>query len=222
MSCGIAPDPGEYDMAGYNLSNLKVQIVEKRAYMRRVMRDILLELGVSQIFEASGPDDGFKTFLKNPADLILSDWSPGVDGIRLLHMIRRHEDSPDPYVPFIVISAHTELNDILTARDAGMTEFLAKPISPKLIYSRIRTVIEKNRIFIRTRNFFGPDRRRRRIELRGRDRRDHSNINGPERRRDQVSFQGSERRQGYSGYLPAENRMGSRPPGSRPYVPWTA
>ncbi|HEC14292.1 MAG TPA: response regulator, partial [Rhodospirillales bacterium] len=143
-------------------------------------------------------------------DLILSDWSPSLDGIRLLHMVRRHEDSPDPYVPFIVISAHTGLNDILTARDAGMTEFLAKPISPKLIYSRIRSVIEKSRIFVRTRNFFGPDRRRRKIALKDHDRRNHSNMNGPERRQGQFSFQGYERRQGYSGYIPVENRMGGR------------
>ncbi len=197
-------------MAEYNLRNLEVQIVERHAHMRHIMRDILLELGVSQILEAADPDAGFEIFRETPADLILSDWSPSVDGIRLLHMVRRHEDSPDPYVPFIVISAHTSLKDILTARDAGMTEFLARPFSPKLIYSRIRTVIEKNRIFVRSGNFFGPDRRRRRIELKSQDRRNHSNVNGPERRKDQFDFYGGERRQGYLGYTPAENRDGAR------------
>ena len=59
-----------------------------------------------------------------------------------------------------MVSANTETHQILEARDAGATEYLAKPVSGKLIYDRIVAVIENKRQSVRAEAFFGPDRRR--------------------------------------------------------------
>ena len=59
-----------------------------------------------------------------------------------------------------MVSANTETHQILEARDAGATEYLAKPVSGKLFYDRIVAVIENKRQFVRAEAFFGPDRRR--------------------------------------------------------------
>ena len=78
-------------------------------------------------------------------------------------MVRSGEDSPNPYVPIIMLTGHTELHRVCEARDAGVNEFLAKPISAKALYSRVASIIEFPRPFIRTKSYFGPCRRRRNL-----------------------------------------------------------
>jgi DNA-binding response OmpR family regulator len=60
-----------------------------------------------------------------------------------------------------MLSGHTELQRICEARDAGVNEFLAKPISARALYSRMMSLIANPRPFVRTATYFGPDRRRR-------------------------------------------------------------
>jgi len=75
-------------------------------------------------------------------------------------MIRQPDANTNPYVPIIMITGHTEKKRVLAARDAGITEILVKPISAKALYQRIVNVILNPRPFVRTKNYFGPDRRR--------------------------------------------------------------
>jgi DNA-binding response OmpR family regulator len=89
-------------------------------------------------------------------------------------MIRQPGSSGNPYVPIIMLSGHSERKRIVTARDAGVTEFLAKPISAKALYERILSVVASPRPFIKTQTYFGPDRRRT----------INANYVGPERRKD--------------------------------------
>jgi len=95
---------------------------------------------------------------------IFCDWTPDLDGMGFVRQIRQADDTPTPYCPIVVVTANTELRHVCYARDNGMTEFLAKPISAKTIYSRLCSVIENPRAFIRVGKFFGLDRRRRQAE----------------------------------------------------------
>jgi len=195
-------------LSNYNLQQLSVLVVEKHDTMRRILVGILHAMGMRDIRQATNPDDGFEAFCQMPADLVFTDWAPGLDGIGLLLKIRMNEASPDPFVPVIVVSAHTELRHIYEARDAGMTEFLGKPFKAKLIYSRICSVIERHRVFIRNRSFFGPDRRRRRFD--GPDRRRHVNRAGFDRRSLAMPFSGAERRHGYPTFEESDLRRRDR------------
>jgi len=197
-------------LSSYNLHQLSVLVVEKHDTMRRILVGTLHAMGIRDIRQAKNPDDGFGLFCEAPADLVLTDWAPGLDGIGLLLKIRADEASPDPFVPVIVVSAHTELRHIYQARDAGMTEFLGKPFKAKLIYSRICSIIERHRVFIRNRSFFGPDRRRRRIRFDGPDRRRHVNRAGFDRCSMAVPFPGAERRQGYPAFEESDLRQQRR------------
>jgi two-component system, chemotaxis family, chemotaxis protein CheY len=75
-------------------------------------------------------------------------------------MIRQPGANANPYVPIIMLTGHSEKKRVMSARDAGITEFLAKPISAKALYQRILNVVANPRPFIKTKNYFGPDRRR--------------------------------------------------------------
>jgi DNA-binding response OmpR family regulator len=63
-------------------------------------------------------------------------------------------------VAIIMLTGHSEKKRVVAARDAGVTEFLAKPISAKALYQRIVNIVVNPRPFIKTRSYFGPDRRR--------------------------------------------------------------
>lgn len=155
----------------YNLGKLDVLVVEQHANMRLVIKRVLNGLGITRIRETADPRKAYTMFKEQPADLVLTDWTPRLDGMALLRALRNAKDSPDPFVPVMVVSANSELRHVFHARDMGMTEFLAKPISAKGIYGRIRSMIEKKRLFVRNNSFFGPDRRRRGLEFDGPNRR---------------------------------------------------
>ncbi len=82
------------------------------------------------------------------------------------------QTSPNPFVPVIMLTGHTHIDHVRQARDAGVNEFLAKPVSVKAIMTRLISVIEHPRPYVRTKAYFGPCRRRRGAdEYRGPERR---------------------------------------------------
>ena len=85
---------------------------------------------------------------------------PIFDGLELTQMIRQPGANANPYVAIIMLTGHSEKKRVASARDAGVTEFLAKPISAKGLYQRIVNVVANPRPFIKTKTYFGPDRRR--------------------------------------------------------------
>ncbi|PIW29933.1 MAG: two-component system response regulator [Rhodospirillales bacterium CG15_BIG_FIL_POST_REV_8_21_14_020_66_15] len=159
-------------MPDYNLSRLNVLVVERHAHMRHLIRNILHEFGIENVRDAGDEDTAFEIFQDFPADLVLTDWSPGLNGMAFLDRIRKHAESRDMFAPVVMITAFTELHQVCKARDAGINEFLAKPFSAHMIYARIKSLIEQPRLYVRADSYFGPDRRRRALNYRGRERRD--------------------------------------------------
>ena len=159
-------------MPDYNLSRLNVLVVERHAHMRHLIRNILHEFGIENVRDAGYEDTAFEIFQDFPADLVLTDWSPGLNGMAFLDRIRKHAESRDMFAPVVMITAFTELHQVCKARDAGINEFLAKPFSAHMIYARIKSLIEQPRLYVRADSYFGPDRRRRALNYRGRERRD--------------------------------------------------
>ncbi|MDA0664423.1 MAG: response regulator, partial [Proteobacteria bacterium] len=94
-----------------------------------------------------------------------------LDGIDFTRMVRSAADSPNPFVPIIMLTSHTARTRVMEARDVGVTEFLAKPITANGLYTRIATIIEHPRQFVRKSVYFGPDRRRTIKDFMGMDRR---------------------------------------------------
>lgn len=155
----------------YDLTQLSALVVEKHHPMRSMLRGILRELGLKNVDDVATPELGFEEFIQKEPDLVLVDWAPNFDGIGLLNKIRTDPNSSNPFAPVIMVTAHSEVDRVIEARDAGMTEYLAKPVSAKKLYRRISSIVESKRQFIRIAEFFGPDRRRKRIVHAGVDRR---------------------------------------------------
>lgn len=150
-------------MSGYDFESLKIVVVDDSRPMRSLIKSFLFGFGVKDIAEAEDADSGFKAIVEFNPDIVITDWRmPPADGIELVQRIRMDTDSPNPYLPIIMLTGFTELHRVKQARDAGVTAFLAKPISAAALYKRICTVIDDQRPFVRVGDFFGPDRRAKR------------------------------------------------------------
>ena len=152
-------------MSGAAFDHLKALIVEDNVHMRTLLKSLLTALGIKHAYEANNGADAFVIMRDKSPDLVLTDLSmKPVDGIAFTREVRTAHDSPNPYVPIIMITGHTERRKVEAARDAGVTEFLAKPITAQGLILRIAEIVERPRAFVRCDGYFGPDRRRRRDE----------------------------------------------------------
>jgi two-component system, chemotaxis family, chemotaxis protein CheY len=157
------------------LDRIKVLIVEDKQHMRALLRALLNALGVTEIFEAVHGEHALEVLRSKRCDLVLTDMSmEPMDGLELTRQIRGMARKLNPSVPIIMVSGFTERNKVEAARDAGVSEFLVKPITLQNLTARIAEVMERPRRFVTTPTYSGPDRRRKQRE----------NYNGPRRRQE--------------------------------------
>jgi two-component system chemotaxis response regulator CheY len=161
--------------------NFRALIVEDNGHMRVLLRELLNSVGIREVSEAANGKAALAVLANRQCDLILSDMAMApMDGIAFTRHIRTDESSPNHFVPIIMVTGHTEIERVKEARDAGVTEFLAKPVTPHNLYARIAEIVERPRAFVRTETYFGPDRRRKVLESYG----------GPWRRHDDYDVGG--------------------------------
>ncbi len=159
-------------MSEYNFERFNVLVVENNWYLRSLLLQSLRALGVGHVHTADGGEDAIellKTAKRNPlqagfseVDIIYSNWEMRpLDGLHVLKWVRRSPESLNPFVPFVLVTAHPDRTKVDAARDEGVSELLAKPFSVTTIAERLLKVVEKPRQFVHTPTYFGPDRRRR-------------------------------------------------------------
>lgn len=163
----------------YDFANLRILVVDDCRFMRSILERMLEALGVGRVRTAADGIDAWQFLEADNYDIIMTDWemSPE-DGPTFCHRLRMDPDSPARYIPIIMLTGYTEKSKVVSARDFGITEFLAKPVAARSLHARLVSVIENPRPFVRTANFFGPCRRR--LNLPGYD--------GPERRRSKEDY----------------------------------
>lgn len=158
------------------LRTLRVMVVDDSVSMRKLIRIILESIDVAEIYEADDGTTALRKMIDNPVDVIITDWRmTPMDGIELTQKIRSNPEPaaiPPANIPIIMVSAHTDRDLVLAARDAGVNEMLTKPVSAKMLRSRFLSILERPRDFVRTGDYAGPDRRRRQLpEFDGPDKR---------------------------------------------------
>ena len=148
-------------MIRIDFNKLRFLVIDDNAHMRRILRTLLHGFGARDVYEAEDGAAGLEAFTHYMPDIVLTDWAmPIFDGLELAQMIRQPGANANPFAPIIMLTGHSEKKRVTAARDAGITEFMAKPISAKSLYQRILNVVANPRPFIKTKSYFGPDRRR--------------------------------------------------------------
>ncbi len=159
-------------MADKYLKDVNFLIVDDNAFMHTIIRRVLSALNAEQVREASDGEDALQVMQTFVPDIIILDWEmTPMDGLEFTRKVRLSKDSPNDFAPIIMVSGHSERGRIVAARDAGVNEFVVKPISAKALFDRIQAVIERPRPFVRLKNYFGPDRRRKTVDHGGAERR---------------------------------------------------
>lgn len=155
------------------MAALRVLIAEDNEHMRGLLVGMLQAVGVTQIRQVKDGGDALEVLRRWDADLAFVDMrmSP-MDGIEFTKLVRTAAGAANPYLPIIMLTGHAHLGRVTEARDAEVSEFLVKPLDPKTVVERLRMVIDRQRPFVRSAAYVGPDRRRKNL----------ADYNGPRRR----------------------------------------
>ncbi|MCH8488950.1 MAG: response regulator [Oceanicaulis sp.] len=155
------------------LDKLRIAVVDDNAAMRGIVRSVLGAFGITQVYEAADVEAALQILRAEKIDVLICDWKmKPVDGLSLVRTLRDPEESPCPLLPIIMLTAYAEPSKVKEARDAGVTEFLVKPFAAEGLYGRLQMIVNRPRPFVRTKVFFGPDRRRLASGYQGPERRD--------------------------------------------------
>lgn len=141
-------------------------VVDDNHHMRILLIEILRAIGVGRAYEANDGSEALNLLRAQPIDMVVCDLAmQPVDGIDFVRLLRNSPDSPNPMVPVIIVSGHSTAGKVGEARDAGANEFLVKPVTARGVIDRMQRVIDNPRPFVRSEDYFGPDRRRRQDPL---------------------------------------------------------
>jgi len=158
-----------------SLEEVRFLIVDDNVHMLNIIKTILRGLGATRVLEARNSKDALKRLRYEPADIIILDYVlEDEDGVEFLRFLRSDPESPAPFTPVIMLTAHSDMSRVTAARDAGVTEFCAKPVTATELLRKVAAVVDRPRPFVRSGAYTGPDRRRR----------DDPEYEGEERRKD--------------------------------------
>jgi two-component system, chemotaxis family, chemotaxis protein CheY len=148
------------------LQSLEVLVVEDNQYMRKVVRNILVNLGVKNIHEAADGIAGLEAIRMFAPDMVILDWEmPLLNGAELARIVRSPGVFPVPDVPIIMLTGHVERWRVVEATRLGVHEFLKKPVSGKSLLDRMMSILANPRPMVRLGDYYGPEPRKHFHEL---------------------------------------------------------
>ncbi|SPU52012.1 Chemotaxis protein CheY [Brevundimonas vesicularis] len=145
-----------------SLKSLNVLLADDNQNMRAIASAVLHSADIRNVYEAAEGATAFDLLRRHAIDLAIVDFNMfPLDGVEFTRLVRTSPDSPNPFLPIIMMTGHSERSRVYEARDAGVTEFIVKPITAKAVLDRLNAVIMRPRPFIKSRDYVGPCRRRR-------------------------------------------------------------
>ncbi|WP_319467184.1 chemotaxis response regulator CheY [uncultured Pseudodesulfovibrio sp.] len=120
---------------GYD-TNMRVLVVDDFSTMRKIIKNILRQLGFTNIVEADDGSTAWEVLNKDNIDFIVSDWNmPTMSGIELLRKVRGSEEYAD--IPFLMVTAEAQQENIIEAVQAKVSNYIVKPFTPETLGQKI-------------------------------------------------------------------------------------
>ncbi len=143
------------------LQRLNVLIVDSNAYMRRVTRMMLTNLGTKSVIEASDGLAALESIRTCDPDVMLLDWEmPVLNGIEVMRIVRSPDVFPRPNLPIIMLTPRGHRGSVLQALRTGANEFLVKPTSAQALRDRLTSIVVNPRPMVRLGDYYVPEPRR--------------------------------------------------------------
>jgi len=122
-------------------TNMRVLIVDDFSTMRRIIKNILRQLGFNNIIEADDGTAAWEVLTKDQVDFIISDWNmPQMTGIELLRKVRASEEFGD--LPFLMVTAEAQQENIIEAVQAKVSNYIVKPFTAETLVQKINKIFE--------------------------------------------------------------------------------
>ncbi len=122
--------------------DMKVLVVDDFATMRRIVKNILKEIGFKNIVEADDGSTALEVLKKDKIDLVLADWNmPRMTGLDLLKAVRSDESLKK--TPFVMVTAEAQKSCVLEAVQAGVSNYVVKPFTANTVRQKLEQVFSK-------------------------------------------------------------------------------
>jgi CheY-like chemotaxis protein len=134
------------DAAQRSLEGLSVLIVDDNQNMRRLLHTLLRAARIKSINEAGSGKEAFAVLANGRPDIIITDLAmQPLNGIEFVRRLRSDPDSPGREIPVIMLTGYCEEAMVVKARAAGVNDFVAKPVSAKMLKERIERIVFDDR-----------------------------------------------------------------------------
>jgi two-component system, chemotaxis family, chemotaxis protein CheY len=142
------------------IQGLNILIVDSNAYMRRLTRLMLTNLGARSVIEVGDGLTALEHIRNNDPDVMLLDWDvPVLNGREVMRIVRSPGVFPRPNLPIIMLTHDGYRSSVLEALRSGAHEFLVKPTSPKALRDRLMSIAFKPRPMVKVNGFYVPQPR---------------------------------------------------------------
>jgi two-component system, chemotaxis family, chemotaxis protein CheY len=143
------------------MQQLGVLVVDDNAFMRKMVRSLLNNIGIKKIYEAADGIAGLEQIRSVSPDVVVLDWEmPLLNGPEFVRIVRSPGVFPLPDIPIIMLTAHGERSRIVEAVRIGVNEFLCKPVSAKHLSDRLISILAKPRASVHVGDYYGPEPRK--------------------------------------------------------------
>ena len=121
---------------------MRILVVDDFSTMRRIIKNILRQLGFNNILEADDGSTAWETLNKDKIDFIISDWNmPKMPGIELLRKVRGSEEFAN--LPFLMVTAEAQQENIIEAVQAKVSNYIVKPFPAETLGQKIDKIFDK-------------------------------------------------------------------------------
>jgi len=147
------------------VQSLCVLVVDDNQYMRKMIRNLLVNCGIKDIYEAADGIAALDSIRTLAPDIVILDWEmPLLSGPELVRIVRSPGVFPMPDVPIIMLTGHCERWRVVEAVRLGVNEYLTKPVSAKSLYDRLLSITAQPRPVVQLGDYYGPEPRKQAAE----------------------------------------------------------
>jgi two-component system chemotaxis response regulator CheY len=120
-------------------TSIKVLVVDDMSTMRRILKNVLKQIGFSNLVEAENGQDALNKLKVGDIGLIVSDWNmPVMQGIELLRTVRA--DAEMKHLPFLMVTAEAQKENIIEAVQAGVSNYVVKPFTAEALQGKLEKI----------------------------------------------------------------------------------
>ncbi len=122
-------------------TDIRILVVDDMSTMRRIIRNILDQLGYSNVDEAENGKQALAKLKKEKFDFVVTDWNmPEMDGLSLVKAIRSDEELK--HLPVLMVTAEAKKENVMEALKAGVNNYIVKPFAPEVLKEKMEKIFK--------------------------------------------------------------------------------